>query len=96
MPDVQPVEPPRENPESDAPAAAGEMETPGVERHSGVRPEAVKLFRAEALDAYHRGSTDEGHLLEIEPVWMRRAYAVILALLAAVVVFGVLVWRLHV
>lgn len=91
MPDVQPVDAPRENAESAAPAAAGDVEARATERHSGVRPEALQLFRAEALDEYHRGSTDEGHLLEIEPAWMRRAYAVILALLAAVLLLGALV-----
>lgn len=51
----------------------------------------AQLFRREALEQYHRGSAVEGHLLELEPAWMRRAYAVILALLGAAVVLSAVV-----
>ena len=61
-----------------------------AERHSGIRSDAAQLFRGEALDSYHRGSSDEGHLLEIEPAWMRRAYGVILALFAAALLLAFL------
>jgi hypothetical protein len=50
------------------------------------------LFRAEALEQYARGRTDEGHLLELEPAWTRRAYFVIVALLAAALLFCALVY----
>ena len=61
-----------------------------------VDPEAGKvpketLFRAEALEQYQRGRTDEGHLLELEPAWTRRVYFVIVALLAAALLFCALV-----
>lgn len=46
-------------------------------------PPDDKLFRAEALEHYKRGRTDEGHLLEIESRWMRYADWLVLALAAA-------------
>lgn len=61
------------------------------------RPEGegmTQLFREEALNEYQRGRSDEGHLLEIEPVWMSRAYGVILALLVAALLFSALVFAL--
>jgi hypothetical protein len=65
-----------------------ELEARAAERHSAVRGDAAPLFRGEALEQYQRGSTNEGHLLEIEPRWMRRAYGVILALLGAALLFS--------
>jgi|GEM_PF-4087875 len=87
MPDVHPV---------DAPAdVAADRAEPGAgarppEPDAGIRPGAERLFRAEALEQYQRGSTVEGHLLEVEPAWTRRAYRLILALFAAAVLFSVL------
>ncbi|HEX6160285.1 MAG TPA: hypothetical protein VF111_08980, partial [Thermoanaerobaculia bacterium] len=53
-------------------------------------PPDSKLFRAEALEHYKRGRTDEGHLLEIEARWMRYAdLLVIVVVLAAIAVFVV-------
>src|SRR5258708_16037707 len=69
---------------------AGELEARAAERHTGIREDVAQLFRGEALDQYQRGSTDEAHLLEIEPGWMRRAYVVILALLGAALLFSAL------
>jgi hypothetical protein len=57
----------------------------------GARPGAGKLFRDEALSEYQKGSTIEGHLLELEPAWLRRAYALILALLGVALLASVLV-----
>ena len=54
-----------------------------AERHTAIREDVAKLFRAEALEQYQRGRTDEGHLLDLDPRWMRRAYAVVLALIVA-------------
>lgn len=62
-----------------------------AKQDTAIRDDAAQLFRAEALVAYHRGSADEGHLLEIEPAWTRRAYAVILALFAAALAFAFLI-----
>lgn len=62
-----------------------------TERHSAIRSDAAQLFRGEALESYHRGTEDEGHLLEIEPAWMRRAYAVILALFAAALLLSLVI-----
>ena len=68
-----------------------ELEARAAERHTAIREDMAQLFRGEALEQYQRGSTDEGHLLEIEPGWMRRAYVVILALLGAALLFSALV-----
>ncbi|MEA2490560.1 MAG: hypothetical protein QOH21_2352 [Acidobacteriota bacterium] len=62
--------------------------------HPDDAPEAARLFRREALEQYQRGSADEGHLLEIEPAWMR-ASVVIVVLVVAALVAG-LVWWLRV
>ncbi|HEX8411891.1 MAG TPA: hypothetical protein VF883_23785, partial [Thermoanaerobaculia bacterium] len=59
--------------------------TDEAERHTGIREDVAKLFRAEALEHYQRGQVDEAHLLELDPRWMRRAYAVIVALIVAAV-----------
>jgi hypothetical protein len=63
----------------------------GASDRPPIRGGAAQLFRGEALDAYARGGADEGHLLEIEPAWMRRAYAVILALFAAALLLGLVI-----
>jgi hypothetical protein len=70
-------------------AAPPHIDDDAAERHSAVREDAARLFRGEALEQYQRGSTNEGHLLEIEPRWMRRAYGAILALLGAALLFSV-------
>jgi hypothetical protein len=57
----------------------------------GMSPGAAQLFRGEALSEYQKGSTIEGHLLELEPAWLRRAHAVILSLLGAALLASVLV-----
>jgi len=49
------------------------------------------LFRREALDHYQRGSSDEGHLLEMEPAWTRWAYRVIVAFLGAMLLLAALI-----
>lgn len=54
-----------------------------TERHTAIREDVAKLFRSEALEQYQRGRTDEGHLLDLDPRWMRRAYAVVFALIVA-------------
>jgi hypothetical protein len=74
------------DPESAAGAEKGAAETP-----DGTG--AAQLFRAEALEQYRRGSSDEGHLLEIEPGWMRWAYRLIAALLGAALLAGFLLRR---
>lgn len=61
------------------------------EDHGAIRPEVARLFRREALDQYQRGSVDEGHLLELEPAWMRWAYRLILVLFGAALLMSVLV-----
>jgi hypothetical protein len=54
-------------------------------------PPDQNLFRAEALEHYKRGRTDEGHLLEIESRWMRRAdWLVVVIVLAALAVYLVI------
>lgn len=53
------------------------------ERHTAIREDVARLFRAEALEQYQRGRTDEGHLLELDPRWTRRAYIVVIALIVA-------------
>jgi multisubunit Na+/H+ antiporter MnhC subunit len=58
-------------------------------RHTAIREDVAQLFRAEALEQYQRGETDEAHLLEVEPRWMRYADRIVLALLAAALVIGV-------
>jgi hypothetical protein len=58
--------------------------------HGAIGPEVAQLFRGQALEQYQRGSSNEGHLLEIEPRWMRGATGVILALLGAVLLLGFL------
>jgi hypothetical protein len=40
-------------------------------RHTAIREDVAQLFRAEALEQYQRGDTDEAHLLEVESRWMR-------------------------
>jgi hypothetical protein len=67
-----------------------EIEARAAERNTAIRDDMAQLYRGEALRQYQRGSTDEGHLLEIEPGWTRRAYGVILALLGAALLFSVL------
>jgi hypothetical protein len=57
----------------------------------GMSSGATRLFRDEALSEYQKGSTIEGHLLELEPAWLRRAYAVILALLGVALLASVLI-----
>lgn len=74
---------------ADGPEA--ETERNGREaQHSAIRPEVANLFRGQALEQYYRGSTNEGHLLEIEPRWMRGATGVILALFGAALLLGFL------
>ena len=48
-----------------------------------------RLFRAEAVEHYQRGQTNEGHLLEIEPRWTRYAYPLVLVLLVTALLAGV-------
>jgi len=55
-----------------------------------VRSDIEQLFRSEALEQYQRGRTDEGHVLEIEPRWMRLAPIVVIAAIATSVLFGAL------
>jgi hypothetical protein len=50
-----------------------------------------ELFRREALDHYQRGSSDEGHLLEMEPAWTRWAYRVIVAFFGAMLLLSALI-----
>jgi hypothetical protein len=58
-------------------------------RHVAIREDVAQLFRAEALEQYQRGETDQAHLLEVESRWMRYADRIVLALLAAALVIGV-------
>jgi len=67
------------------------VDEPDDSPSTAIREDVAQLFRAEALAEYQRGRSDEGHLLEIEPGWGRRAYPVILALLGAALLFSVLV-----
>ena len=55
------------------------------------RDDITRLYRPEAIEQYQRGQTDDAHLLEIEPRWMRWAYRVLLALVAAALIFSALV-----
>lgn len=57
-----------------------------AERHTAIRDDVARLFRAEALEQYQRGRTDEGHLLDLDPRWTRRAYGVVVALIVAGVI----------
>lgn len=68
-----------------------DLETRAAARHTAIREDMTQLFRGEALEQYQRGRSDDGHLLEIEPSWTRRAYAVILALLATALLLSTLV-----
>lgn len=67
------------------------LESRAAARHTAIRADVAQLFRAEALEQYQRGREEEGHLLELEPAWTRRAYPVILAFLAAALLFAALV-----
>ena len=58
-----------------------------------IREDTSRLYRAEAIEHYQRGRTDEAHLLEIEPRWMRYAYRIVFALLAAAALFAWVVTR---
>lgn len=49
-----------------------------------------QIFRAEAVQQYSRGFGQEGHLLELTPAWVRRAYPVLLLLLLFLLVFTIL------
>jgi hypothetical protein len=51
----------------------------------------AQLFRAEAMDHYQRGSSDEGHLLEMEPAWTRWAYRVIVAFFGAMLLLSAVI-----
>jgi len=62
-----------------------------TKQHNAIRDDVAQLFRAEALEEYQRGRTDEGHLLDLDPRWMRRAYGVVLALIVVALVIGALV-----
>ena len=54
-----------------------------------IRDDVSRLYRAEAIEHYQRGQTDQANLLELESRrWMRYAYLVVLALLAAALGFG--------
>ncbi|HEY0142865.1 MAG TPA: hypothetical protein VGF48_18335 [Thermoanaerobaculia bacterium] len=54
-------------------------------------PPEENLFRAEALEHYKRGRTDEAHLLEIESRWLRLAdLLVAVIVIAAIAVFVVM------
>jgi hypothetical protein len=69
-------------------AEARELEERAAARYTAIRADVAQLFRAEALDRYQRGHTDEAHLLEIEPRWARHAYRIILAVIGAALLFG--------
>jgi hypothetical protein len=54
-----------------------------------IRPELLRLYRAEALAQYQKGRTDEGHPLEIEPVWMRLADGLIAVVIVAALIVAI-------
>ena len=75
--------------------AGDDAETSELEaaaRYTAIRADLAQLFRAEALDQYQRGHTDEAHLLEVEPRWTRHAYRVVAALILAALLFGVVLY----
>lgn len=69
-----------------------ELEERAAAKHTAIRADIAQLFRGEALDQYQRGRPDEAHLLEVEPRWTRHAYRVVLALIAAALLFSVLLY----
>jgi hypothetical protein len=69
------------------------LEARAAARHTAIREDVAQLFRKEALEQYQRGSTAEGHLLELEPRWTRYAYGVLLAFIVAALLFAFLVLR---
>jgi hypothetical protein len=72
-------------------AEARELEEREAARYTAIRADVAQLFRAEALDQYQRGRADEAHLLEVEPRWARHAYRVVVALIAAALIFAALI-----
>lgn len=69
-----------------------ELEERAAARHTAIRADVAQLFRGEALEQYQRGRPDEAHLLEVEPRWTRHAYRVVLALIAAALLFGAAIY----
>lgn len=66
-----------------------------LERQAGSRNSAMRdgmegVFRGEALEVYERGLPEEGHVLEIAPAWMHRAYGVLIALLLCALIFSLI------
>jgi hypothetical protein len=51
--------------------------------------EDAGLFRDEAVQAYSRGSSDEGTLIRISPRWVRYVYAFIIGAVTVTILFGI-------
>lgn len=68
---------------------ARQVESLARERHSVLRGETAAYFRSEAVEHYHRGTGEQGQVLEITPAWTRRAYPVLLALMVFALLFSI-------
>ena len=67
--------------------AAERLEEAERRREAGLRDSALDLFREEALAHHTAGEAHEGDLLDLSPRWTRWTYKVLLAILAAGILY---------
>ncbi len=65
------------------------MDVPPEPEHIPIRDDVAKLFRAEAIEHYQQGRTEQANVLELESRrWMRYASLLVGALLVTALAFG--------
>ncbi len=64
------------------------LEHEAARRHDAFGGSGAGIFRAEALDHYTRGLSDQGNLVEMSPSWMRWSFRLVLALVVTGFLFA--------